>query len=54
MRIDTFLEWFVIFVGIVLAVGIIWPVIFELTSEYLSDLIPHPDIIAEWLREHGL
>jgi hypothetical protein len=54
MRIDTFLEWFVIFVGCTLAIGTLWPRPFNLLNKQLVNAMPHPDVVAQWLRDIGL
>ncbi|MHC4413640.1 MAG: hypothetical protein ACYSW6_11850 [Planctomycetota bacterium] len=54
MRIDTFLEWVVIFAGCLVALAVLFPRPFALIVDGLNKLIPHPSTVAKWLRDHGM
>lgn len=54
MIIDTFLEWLVIFCGVIIALSILLPGPFRIIGLFIISLIPHPDQVNEWLRRRGL
>jgi len=54
MIIDSFLEWLVIAVGIVLALFVIAPQIPNFIGEKIKKNIPHPSAVNDWLNRWGL
>jgi len=54
MIIDTFLEWVVISLGIMIAIFILVPPIPRVIGLFIGGLIPSPSGVNEWLRKLGL
>jgi hypothetical protein len=54
MIIDTFLEWIVIFIGILIALSVLFPKPLELLGLFIGGLIPKPSDVNKWLRKIGM
>lgn len=51
---DTWIEWFVILAGILLALGVLFPGRAEAAGKKVGNLIPHPTEVNEFLKKFGL
>ena len=54
MKIDTLIEWFVILIGILMAIAVLHPAILKGLGRRLSDMMPDPNQVNDWLKRIGL